>query len=81
MCFGGKKGGSPAPQPTPAPQNPTNFQYVNADDSNSKQRQAAIVSSTKADTASQTFGAELGATGAAGAAPAQPSAATVGGLV
>ncbi len=60
MCMGGKKS---APPVVPPPAAPTKFEYVNADTSNSQQRQAAIASSTAAPTPS--FGAELGASGMA----------------
>lgn len=62
MCFGGKSKSSP--QTTPAPTPPTQFAYVNADQSNSQQRQAAVMSST-AQNNPASFGSELGAGGGA----------------
>lgn len=59
MCMGGKKS---APPVVPPPAQPTKFEYVNADTSNSQQRQAAINSSTNA---TPSFGSELGASGMA----------------
>lgn len=69
MCFGGKSKSSPMPVPPPAP--PTQFGYVDADTSNTAQRKAAVMSSTEQEGVSggQSFGAELGSTGAA--APTQ----------
>lgn len=70
MCLGGKKS---SPPPVPAPAQPTQFSYINADQSNSQQRQAAIKSTTDpASAATQSFGAELGSS-----APTTP---TTGGL-
>lgn len=73
MCLGGKSKGAP---PVPAPTPPTQFGYVNADTSNSQQRQAAIKSTTdQAGGATQSFGAELGSS-----APATPATQPTGGL-
>jgi hypothetical protein len=58
MCLGGKS--KSAPPPVPAPAQPTRFEYVNADTSNTQQRQAAINSTTNQQ---PSFGAELGASG------------------
>lgn len=74
MCFGGGKKGSSQPV-TPAPAAPTKFEYVNADTSNTQQRQAAINSSTGTGAAADpsSFGAELGS--ASAAAPSAMGAA------
>jgi hypothetical protein len=66
MCFGKSKSSAPPPVPTPA--QPTKFEYVNADTSNTQQRQAAINSTTNQQ---PSFGAELGS---AGANPMMPAA-------
>lgn len=65
MCFGGKSKSAAPPVPPPTP--PTQFGYVNADTSNSQQRKAAVMSSTADQGGSQpqSFGAELGSSGAA----------------
>lgn len=58
MCGGGSKS---QPMPVPQPAQPTKFEYVNADTSNSQQKQAAVNSTTNATPTS--FGSELGSTG------------------
>ena len=63
MCMGKSKSNQ-AQVPVPAPQQPTNFQYVNADTSNGQQKQAAINSATQGNSPAS-FGSELGAGGAA----------------
>ena len=65
MCLGGKSKSAPPPVPAPAQQ--TKFEYVNADTSNTQQRQAAINSTTNQ---APSFGAELGAAGSSGMMPA-----------
>lgn len=57
MCMGKSKSNNT--QTTPQPAQPTSFQYVNADTSNSQQRQAAVNSTTN-QSASSSFGSELG---------------------
>ena len=47
-------------QPIPQPAQPTSFQYVNADNSNTQQRQAAINSTTNDTSSASSFGSELG---------------------
>ena len=73
MCMGGKSKSAPV-TPAPAPVQ-TKFEYVNADNSNAQQRQAAVMSST-AGTQPQSFGSELGSSGGVGS-----PAAVVGGAV
>jgi hypothetical protein len=68
MCFGSKKS-APVQQDTPAPQPATTFSYVSPDDSRTRQRQAAVDSTT----AMGEFGSQLG--GAGGKDPATPATA------
>lgn len=70
MCFGGKKS-TPVQQTAPPPTPATTFSYVSPDDSRSRQRTAAV-NSTTGETAMGEFGSQLGA---GGMDPATPAAA------
>jgi hypothetical protein len=58
MCFGGKSK-APVQQTTPPPPAPTQFSYVGPDDSSTRQRMAAVNSST-AQPSMASFGSDLG---------------------